>query len=187
MPNDQAFKDEEPLKKESENIKKLKHEVDEIISKKNDGKIRYLFKELNSNLIQNEYDHKVSKISSLISDIFKLFDKYESEKLKTQINDLINKNSDGNYNWNQEYKQKLDEILKQISKEEKNTIVDKIEQLFFNLLDNESENKRNNLDNELEQLLGNKQYNEIKEKLYKMIEKSKNIEKVLLINVSLIG
>ncbi|WFQ91875.1 hypothetical protein MFERI14815_00488 [Mycoplasma feriruminatoris] len=186
MPNDQAPKDEEPFKKESENIKKHKQEVDEIISKMDHEKIEYLFKEYNSNLIQNEFDNKMNKISSLISDIFKLFDKYRPEELKTQISDLINQNSKGNYTWNEECKKKLDEILKQISKEEKNTIVNKIEELFFTLLNNESENKRKNLNNELDQLLKSKQYEKIKEKLYGMLEKSKNIEKAPLMVDSLI-
>ncbi|WFQ96049.1 lipoprotein [Mycoplasma feriruminatoris] len=186
MPNDQASKDENTLKNESEDVKKLKKEVDDSIAKMDDTKIKYLFTELNSNLIQNEFNNRTNKISAIISEVYNLFDKYKTEDLKAQISDFIDKNSNKNYNRNDEIKHKLNEILSQMSKEEKNTIIDNIEQLLSNALDNELESKRKNLVSELDQLLINKQYKVIKENLYEMIEKSENIQKVLLVNDPLI-
>ncbi|WFQ94402.1 hypothetical protein [Mycoplasma feriruminatoris] len=178
MPNDESSNEER-----QEEANRLKAEIDEALDKMDDMKIDFFFKDLYFNIVQNDFDNKLSKLMSDVRNVIpELFKKYETEGLKTQISIFIGNIFGEKYKWNEKNREKLNTLLTNIVIKEEEKTIDAIEQLFIDLLTDELQNKQNESVSEIEKLIKGKQYPIIKQKLHELINKSKSIEKIPLIS-----
>ncbi|WFQ90228.1 Vmc-like lipoprotein signal peptide domain-containing protein [Mycoplasma feriruminatoris] len=180
LPKDEPNKKIESYEKEKkakEYADRLKEKIKKMIANREDEMIGIFSKDLYSNLLQNEFSNESSKkLSSIRNELYELFEKYGIEDLKVQINLLISNNFDAKYKLNNEENKKLKDLLTNISKQNKDKIIEDIDSFLTQILTNESQQKLKSLTDEIAKILAKKEYDKLEKKLFNLADKLSKLE-----------
>ncbi|WP_434323524.1 hypothetical protein [Mycoplasma capricolum] len=186
MPRKDQLSEKDKEEKTNQFASKLKIQVEEMIKKMKDDEIIILSTELNSKIIESTFNNEASrKIADLNNRVAKLFEKPEINNLEVEINLLINDNFDEKQHFTDKEKKKIKEILTNATtkaKDNKDKIITDIDQLFTDLLTNEFQKKLKESTDQLKILLSKKEYEKVKEELFKLVDKVEELEKLFLKN-----
>nr|VZR97903.1 hypothetical protein MF5295_00526 [Mycoplasma feriruminatoris] len=182
---EQPQADESPKEEKELNNKTVeyKQKIDKLISEKDNSQIIVFFKDLYSEITQDEFNKVNSKKTTEANNkIISLFNENNSENLKSKIDNFINEVFGNDFKWNENDKKKLGELLKQTSNEQKDNVLEKIDQLFLDITGRKTNENAKNAAEEIEYLLTQKQYDEVKQKMYELVDKIEKIEKLPILN-----
>ncbi|KKW61482.1 hypothetical protein [Mycoplasma capricolum] len=186
MPRKDQLSEKDKEEKTNQFANKLKIQVEEMIKKMKDDEIIILSTELNSKIIESTFNNEASrKIADLNNRVAKLFEKPNINSLDVEINLLISENFDEKQHFTDKEKNKIKEILANATtkpKENKDKIITDIDQLFTDLLTNEFQKKLKESTDQLKILLSKKEYEKVKEELFKLVDKVEELEKLFLKN-----
>ncbi|MDP4040070.1 hypothetical protein [Mycoplasma mycoides] len=167
---------EEPKDKNKidKTLSEFENKLDQLIKNKEFEHVKNLAFELifkNSlSLLEKQAEKKIHEINEKI---LKLFNESNFDQIKAEITTLIS-NSFNNSKVTDQQRKEITELLDQVSLENKEKILLKINELFAKVTRSEFQEYQNKLINEIEQLITNKQYEKLKEKILSLANKKTN-------------
>ncbi|QVJ96710.1 hypothetical protein I7634_02070 [Mycoplasma mycoides subsp. capri] len=160
--------------KKDKTLSEFENRLDQLIKNKEFEHVKNLAFELifkNSlSLLEKQAEKKIREINEKI---LKLFSESNFDQIKAEITTLIS-NSFNNSKVTYQQRKEITELLDQVSLENKEKILLKINELFAKVTRSEFQEYQNKLINEIEQLITNKQYEKLKEKILSLANKKTN-------------
>ncbi|WFQ94401.1 hypothetical protein [Mycoplasma feriruminatoris] len=171
--------EKEKEKKIDEVAKKLKAEIEDIVSKKEKEKIKnYAFGFVEQTLRKTFEQKGKERISKLDSEILDLFSKSNFDQIKVQINLLFSEIHSNNSNSSQNIRVKITDLLSGIEKKEKEEILEIANNFLIEILQNEFNLEKKKINDEIEKLLKDNSFDKLKEKLFSLLKQATELEKL---------
>ncbi|EXU60397.1 hypothetical protein [Mycoplasma mycoides] len=155
-------------------LSEFENRLDQLIKNKEFGQVKSLaFELIFKNYLSPLERQTEKKIREINEKILKLFSESNFNQIKAEITILIS-NSFNNNKVTDQQRKEITELLDQVSLENKEKILLKINEVFAKVTRSEIQEYQNKLINEIEQLIANKQYEKLKEKTLSLANKKTN-------------
>ncbi|QVK07223.1 hypothetical protein [Mycoplasma mycoides] len=150
-----------------------------LISKKDKEKIKSYSLELIDKMLKKSFEKDGKKrIAELDDKILKLFSKSEFDQIKTEINLLFSEVYDNSSDTGDVIKKKITDLLSKVDKKNKEDILEITNTLLSEILQREFNKELKKNSSEIEELLNSDSFDKLKEKLFDLIKKTAELDKL---------